>query len=112
MVVESQSVFLALQSTLLFFWKEKHSIERQSKLRFLSLLRKKISFYLLFKDVAVKLEFQEARHPQLLYESKLYMTLHGGIGNPHIQGCGQEKIYNVLVMDFSGRAGQISSVSV
>lgn len=91
MVFESQSVFLALQSTLLFFWKEKNSIERQSKLRFLGLLKKKkISFYLLFKEVAVKLEFQEARHPQLLYESKLYMTLHGGIGNPHIQWCGQE----------------------
>ncbi|PSN53001.1 Casein kinase I isoform alpha [Blattella germanica] len=36
------------------------------------------------EEVAVKLESIRARHPQLLYESKLYKILHGGIGIPHI----------------------------
>ncbi|RLW02769.1 hypothetical protein DV515_00006725, partial [Chloebia gouldiae] len=35
-------------------------------------------------EVAVKLESQKARHPQLLYESKLYKILQGGVGIPHI----------------------------
>jgi len=33
----------------------------------------------------VKLEPQKARHPQLLYESKLYKILQGGVGIPHIR---------------------------
>lgn len=70
------------------------------------MLKKKISFYLLFKEVAVKLKFQKVRHPQLLYENKLYMTLHGGISNPHIQWRGKKKIHNVLVMDFSATLGR------
>ncbi|KAK9751942.1 hypothetical protein QE152_g4627 [Popillia japonica] len=37
------------------------------------------------EEVAVKLESVRARHPQLLYESKLYKILHGGIGIPHIR---------------------------
>ncbi|KAG8227831.1 hypothetical protein J437_LFUL008475, partial [Ladona fulva] len=36
------------------------------------------------EEVAVKLEPMRARHPQLLYESKLYKILTGGIGIPHI----------------------------
>jgi len=35
--------------------------------------------------LAVKLESQKARHPQLLYESKLYKILQGGVGIPHIR---------------------------
>ncbi|CAL8356843.1 unnamed protein product [Merluccius merluccius] len=54
------------------------------------------------EEVAVKLESQKARHPQLLYESKLYKILQGGIGIPHIRWYGQEKDYNVLVMDLLG----------
>ncbi|MBW00158.1 Casein kinase I isoform alpha, partial [Eschrichtius robustus] len=53
-------------------------------------------------EVAVKLESQKARHPQLLYESKLYKILQGGVGIPHIRWYGQEKDYNVLVMDLLG----------
>jgi hypothetical protein len=30
------------------------------------------------EDVAIKLEPTKTRHPQLYYESKLYMTLQGG----------------------------------
>ena len=44
----------------------------------------------------------KARHPQLLYESKLYKILHGGIGIPHIRWYGTERDYNVLVMDLLG----------
>ncbi|XP_077609203.1 casein kinase I [Crocuta crocuta] len=54
------------------------------------------------EEVAVKLESQKARHPQLLYENKLYKILKGGVGIPHIRWYGQEKDYNVLVMDLLG----------
>nr|XP_051710573.1 casein kinase I-like [Oryctolagus cuniculus] len=54
------------------------------------------------EEVAVKLESQKARHPQLLYESRLYKILQGGVGIPHIRWYGQEKDYNVLVMDLLG----------
>jgi hypothetical protein len=37
------------------------------------------------KEVAVKLEPTRARHPQLLYESKVYKILQGGVGIPHIR---------------------------
>ncbi|PAA67467.1 hypothetical protein BOX15_Mlig014612g2 [Macrostomum lignano] len=54
------------------------------------------------EEIAVKLESQKARHPQLLYESKLYKLLQGGIGIPHVRWFGVEKDYNVLVMDLLG----------
>ncbi|XP_012603576.1 casein kinase I [Microcebus murinus] len=53
-------------------------------------------------EVAVKLESQKAKHPQLLYESKLYTILEGGVGIPHVHWYGQEKDSNVLVMDLLG----------
>merc|ERR1711992_182962 len=55
------------------------------------------------EEVAVKLESVKARHPQLLYESKLYKILQGGVGIPHIRWYGPERDYNVLVMDLLGR---------
>lgn len=54
------------------------------------------------EEVAVKLESTKARHPQLLYESKLYKILQGGVGIPHIRMSGTEREYNVLVMDLLG----------
>ncbi|XP_071793305.1 casein kinase I-like [Asterias amurensis] len=54
------------------------------------------------EEVAVKLEPQNARHPQLLYESKLYKILQGGVGIPRIRWFGQEKEYSVLVMELLG----------
>ncbi|EEB17186.1 cAMP-dependent protein kinase catalytic subunit, putative [Pediculus humanus corporis] len=54
------------------------------------------------EEVAVKMEFTRARHPQLQYESKLYKILNGGVGIPHTRWFGQEKNYNVLVMDLLG----------
>lgn len=54
------------------------------------------------EEVALKMESTVARHPQLLYEYKLYKVLNGGIGIPHIRHFGQERNYNVLVMDLLG----------
>lgn len=42
-------------------------------------------FLISVQEVAVKLEPVKARHPQLLYESKLYKVLQGGLGIPHIR---------------------------
>ncbi|KXJ14274.1 Casein kinase I isoform alpha [Exaiptasia diaphana] len=53
-------------------------------------------------EVAAKLESQKARHPQLLYESKLYKILQGGVGIPSVRWFGQERDYNVLVMELLG----------
>ena len=41
--------------------------------------------FCILQEVAVKLESHKARHPQLLYESKLYKILQGGVGIPHIR---------------------------
>jgi len=54
------------------------------------------------EEVAVKVESSKARHPQLLYESKVYKILQGGVGIPHIRWYGQERDMNVLVMDLLG----------
>ena len=55
------------------------------------------------EEVAVKLESQRAKHPQLLYESKVYRILAGGVGIPRIRWFGQyEREYNVLVIDLLG----------
>ncbi|KAL1533411.1 Casein kinase 1-like protein 2 [Salvia divinorum] len=54
------------------------------------------------EDVAIKLENVRTRHPQLLYESKLYRLLQGGTGIPNTKWFGVEGDYNVLVMDLLG----------
>ncbi|CAF3331972.1 unnamed protein product [Rotaria socialis] len=54
------------------------------------------------EEVAIKLESVTGHLPQLLFESKLYKILQGGIGIPHIQYYAQEKDYNVLIMDLLG----------
>ncbi|XP_047963452.1 casein kinase I-like [Salvia hispanica] len=54
------------------------------------------------EDVAIKLENARTRHPQLLYESKLYRLLQGGTGIPNTKWYGVEGDYNVLVMDLLG----------
>nr|CAD2126742.1 unnamed protein product [Meloidogyne enterolobii] len=54
------------------------------------------------EEVAVKLESVKARHPQLLYESKVYKILQGGVGIPHIRFYGIERDYHCLVMDLLG----------
>lgn len=54
------------------------------------------------EEVAIKIESNNARHPQLLYEYKLYRVLSGGVGIPRIRYYGHEKSFNTLVMDLLG----------
>ncbi|KAK9715721.1 hypothetical protein RND81_06G185200 [Saponaria officinalis] len=54
------------------------------------------------EEVAIKLENVKTKHPQLLYESKLYRILQGGNGIPNVKWYGVEGEYNVLVMDLLG----------
>ncbi|GLT99342.1 hypothetical protein SLE2022_167850 [Rubroshorea leprosula] len=54
------------------------------------------------EEVAVKLESVKTKHPQLHYESKLYMLLQGGSGIPHLKWFGVEGDYNAMVIDLLG----------
>ncbi|GAB2293362.1 Casein kinase 1-like protein 2 [Dionaea muscipula] len=54
------------------------------------------------EEVAIKLESVKTKHPQLLYESKLYKILQGGTGIPNVKWFGVEGDYNVLVIDLLG----------
>ncbi|XP_058101577.1 casein kinase 1-like protein 10 isoform X2 [Magnolia sinica] len=54
------------------------------------------------EEVAIKLEPVKTKHPQLHYESKLYMLLQGGTGIPHLKWFGVEGQYNVMVIDLLG----------
>merc|ERR1712194_570176 len=47
-------------------------------------------------------ESTKSRHPQLLYESKLYKILAGGVGVPNVHWYGVEGDYNVMVIDLLG----------
>ncbi|KAL0388439.1 UNVERIFIED_CONTAM: Casein kinase-like protein 11 [Sesamum radiatum] len=44
----------------------------------------------------------KTKHPQLYYESKLYMLLQGGTGIPHLKWFGVEGEYNAMVIDLLG----------
>ncbi|XP_044492551.1 casein kinase 1-like protein 6 isoform X2 [Mangifera indica] len=54
------------------------------------------------EEIAVKLEPVKTKHPQLHYESKLYMLLQGGTGIPHLKWFGVEGEYNIMVIDLLG----------
>ncbi|KAG9391079.1 Protein kinase domain [Carpediemonas membranifera] len=54
------------------------------------------------EEVAIKLEGVDCKHPQLLYESKLYKILQGGVGVPYVHYYGIEGDFNVMVMDLLG----------
>eukprot|EP00612_Vaucheria_litorea_P002903 CAMPEP_0171460826 /NCGR_PEP_ID=MMETSP0945-20130129/5543_1 /TAXON_ID=109269 /ORGANISM="Vaucheria litorea, Strain CCMP2940" /LENGTH=413 /DNA_ID=CAMNT_0011987099 /DNA_START=334 /DNA_END=1573 /DNA_ORIENTATION=+ len=54
------------------------------------------------EEVAIKLESAKTKHPQLLYESKIYRLLHGGLGIPTMRWFGMEGDYNVMVLDLLG----------
>ncbi|CAH9093748.1 unnamed protein product [Cuscuta europaea] len=54
------------------------------------------------EEVAIKLESVKTRHPQLHYESKIYMLLQGGTGIPNLKWYGVEPEYNVMVIDLLG----------
>ncbi|KAL3517713.1 hypothetical protein ACH5RR_020302 [Cinchona calisaya] len=54
------------------------------------------------EEVAIKLEPVKTKHPQLHYESKIYMLLQGGTGVPNLKWFGVEGEYNVMVIDLLG----------
>ncbi|XP_024015076.1 casein kinase 1-like protein 10 isoform X1 [Eutrema salsugineum] len=54
------------------------------------------------EEVAVKLEPVKTKHPQLHYESKVYMLLQGGNGVPHIKWFGVEGEYSCMAIDILG----------
>ncbi|CAN1246911.1 Casein kinase 1-like protein 10 [Linum grandiflorum] len=54
------------------------------------------------EEVGVKLETAKTKHPQLHYESKIYMILQGGTGIPELKWFGVEGDYNVMVIDLLG----------
>ncbi|GAA0152335.1 non-receptor serine/threonine protein kinase [Lithospermum erythrorhizon] len=54
------------------------------------------------EEVGIKLESVKTRHPQLHYESKIYMLLQGGTGIPNLKWFGVEGEYNVMVIDLLG----------
>ncbi|KAL8142620.1 hypothetical protein V2J09_015652 [Rumex salicifolius] len=54
------------------------------------------------EEVAIKLESASTKHPQLRYESKLYMLLQGGSGIPHLKWFGVDGEYNAMVIDLLG----------
>ncbi|KAL8513795.1 hypothetical protein ACS0TY_013055 [Phlomoides rotata] len=54
------------------------------------------------EEVAIKLESVKTKHPQLHYESKIYMLLQGGTGIPNLKWFGVESEYNVMVIDLLG----------
>ncbi|KAA8525270.1 hypothetical protein F0562_007125 [Nyssa sinensis] len=55
-----------------------------------------------FEIVAVKIENSKTKHPQLLYEAKLYNILQGGSGIANTKWCGVDGDDNVLVLDLLG----------
>jgi serine/threonine protein kinase len=52
--------------------------------------------------VAIKLESVAARHPQVLYEAKVYNHLRKCLGIPEIHWCGSTDQWHILVMDLLG----------
>ncbi|XVF35454.1 hypothetical protein REPUB_Repub18cG0147500 [Reevesia pubescens] len=54
------------------------------------------------ETVAVKIENRQTKHPQLIYEAKLYNILQGGSGIAQIKWCGVNGEDNVLVLDLLG----------
>ncbi|CAK0847876.1 unnamed protein product, partial [Prorocentrum cordatum] len=57
------------------------------------------------EEVAIKLEsIKSTMHPQLLFESKLYKNLAGGVGVPNVHWCGKEGDYNQKGKNLTGTA--------
>ncbi|KAM1224548.1 hypothetical protein ACFX2G_044382 [Malus domestica] len=54
------------------------------------------------ENLAAKIENNKTKHPQLLYEAKLYKILQGGSGIASIRWAGFDKDDNVLVIDLLG----------
>lgn len=50
----------------------------------------------------MKLEPSNTKHPQLMYETKLYKIFAGGSGIPHVHHFGLEGEYNAMAIDLLG----------
>jgi len=54
------------------------------------------------EQVAIKLESVKTRHPQLLFEAKVYKVLYGGPGIPNLRFSGIDGQWHVMVIDLLG----------
>lgn len=55
------------------------------------------------QDIAIKLEMaKNNKHPQLIYEAKIYQNLQGGNGIPEVYWYGVQGNYNILIMELLG----------
>lgn len=54
------------------------------------------------EEVAMKVESAKAKHPQLIYESKLLKHLQGASGVAQIYYCDAEADFNIMVMELLG----------
>ena len=54
------------------------------------------------EEVAIKLESMKSKHPQLIYEAKLYTLLKGIVGIPVVKWYGKEGDFNVMVISLLG----------
>jgi len=54
------------------------------------------------EEVAIKLEPLKSRHPQLLYEAKIYKNLAGSVGIPSVHWYGVEGNFTIMVLDLLG----------
>lgn len=48
------------------------------------------------------MENGRTKHPQLMFEAKLYRLLKGGVGIPEVHWTGKSRESNVMVMDLLG----------
>jgi len=53
-------------------------------------------------EVAIKLEPVNSKHPQLMYETKVYKLMQGGQGIPNVYWYGWTGEYSAMVMDLLG----------
>jgi casein kinase 1 len=54
------------------------------------------------EEVAIKLESGKSKHPQLMYEAKIYKLIQGAAGIPNIHWYGIEGDYNVMIIELLG----------
>ncbi|KFD68845.1 hypothetical protein M514_12614 [Trichuris suis] len=54
------------------------------------------------EEVAIKLECNKTKHPQLYIEAKLYRIMQGNVGVPQLIWSGVEGDYNVMVVELLG----------
>ncbi|OMJ82580.1 hypothetical protein SteCoe_16690 [Stentor coeruleus] len=53
-------------------------------------------------EVSIKLEHSQAKHAQLLHESRIYQILQGGPGIPEFYWFGNEGAFNILITELLG----------